>query len=140
MSEEIVNRETAEADFDRFAEAWCLDTDIGSMEEEDRDSFVALKRRLVSTIIAGKLAVAGDGEELAYTLRFPKTDGITVLTCNVPPGSALVALDRHKDRQNMTKLNTYLAAMCKTNPAVFVQMDGRDLKVIQAIATIFLAS
>ena len=42
--------------------------------------------------------------------------------------------------KNIAKLNAYLGSMCKTNPAVFVQMDGRDLKVIQAIATIFLAS
>ncbi len=58
----------------------------------------------------------------------------------VPPGSAQVAFDKLKDRQKIGKLNAYMASMCKTNPVIFSRMDGRDLKIVQAVATIFLAS
>jgi len=140
MSEEVVNRETAESDFERFATAWCLDTDTASMPEEDSDTFADLKRKIVSVISGGYLAVSDDGEQLCYQLRFPTTEGLTELMMRVPPGSAQVAFDKLKDRQKIGKLNAYMAAMCKTNPAVFSRMDGRDLKIVQAVATIFLAS
>lgn len=141
MSEEKVNRETAESDFDRFAEAWCLDTDTAAMKDEDSDSFEGLKRKLVSAIMGGHLDVDGSGGTvLTYRLRFPQTGGLTELTMHVPSGAALVAFDKLKERQAIGKLNAYMAAMCSTNPAMFVQMDGRDLKIFQAVATIFLAS
>jgi len=139
MSEEKVNRETAEGDFDRFAEAWCLDTDTASMKEEDADSFEGLKRKLINAIIGGHLDVEGDSG-LTYRLQFPKTDGLTELAMRVPPGAALVAFDKLKERQAIGKLNAYMGSMCKQNPAIFSQMDGRDLKIVQAVATIFLAS
>jgi len=139
MSEERVNRETAESDFDRFAEAWCLDTDTASMREKDSDSFEDLKRKIVSAIMGGHLDVAGDSG-LTYRLQFPQTGGITELEMRIPPGSALVAFDKFKEQQAIAKLNAYMAAMCKQNPAIFSQMDGRDLKIVQAVATIFLAS
>lgn len=140
MSEEVVNRETAESDFDRFAEAWCLDTDTASMKDEDADSFKGLKRKLINAIAGGRLAVAEDGGVLIYQLQFPQTGGLTELEMRVPPGAALVAFDKLKERQAIGKLNAYMGSMCEQNPAIFSQMDGRDLKIVQAVATIFLAS
>ena len=77
MSEEqAVNEQTAEADFERFATTWCLDFDIASMDEDGAQSFNVLKRRIVTAIMGGHLAVDLDGSELTYRLRFPNVEGL----------------------------------------------------------------
>jgi hypothetical protein len=137
---DVVAEDQAQADFDRFAEAWLLDTDVDTMPEEDAQSFETLERKLLRAIREGVLSVSGDGVELEYKIRFPLTNGADVLTIRPPTGAALMSFDRLKDRQNIAKLNAYMGSMCKTAPQVFARMDGRDLKIIQAVATIFLAS
>jgi hypothetical protein len=139
-AENAVNETTAVIDFARFAKAWRLDYHVETMKEEDADSFEALKRKLMNAILDGSLGVSGDGVMLTYTIQFPLENGETELEMRPPTGEALVMFDRLKDRQNIAKLNSYMASMCKTNPAIFVRMDGRDLKIFQAVATIFLAS
>ena len=126
--------------FDRFAETWRLDSDTASMNEESRDSFEDLRRKIMRAIQAGQLTVDDTGDTLTYTLGFPKTDGIAELTIRVPMGAALIAWDKFKERQAIHRLNSYMASMCRTNPAVFSAMDQRDLKIVQAVAQLFLGS
>lgn len=140
MLEERVDSETARNEFDRFAETWRLDSDTESMGEESRDSFEDLRRKLTRSIRSGHLTVDETGEVLTYTLGFPKTDGITELNIRVPMGAALIAWDKFKERQAIHRLNSYMASMCRTNPAVFSKMDQRDLKIVQAVAQLFLGS
>ena len=140
MPERTVDEETAGLEFDRFAEAWCLDSDTVAMDEEDRDTFNTLRRKLVRAIGFGFLTVDESGEKLTYALRYPRTGGLTELELRPPLGSALTDLDKYKERQAMHKLNSYLASVCRTNPAVFSQMDQRDLKIPQAVITLFLGS
>lgn len=139
-TENTLGPEVAEAEFARFAAAWRLDTDVSTMREEDRDSFEGLQRKLTGAIARGELTVSVDGEQLEYALQFPVTDGITQLTFGVPRGNAIANWDKFKDRQAIAKLNAYMGSMCKTNPAIFSQMDGRDLKIAQAVAQLFLGS
>ncbi|MEE9393704.1 MAG: hypothetical protein V3W41_14470 [Planctomycetota bacterium] len=129
----------AEAEFERFAASWDLDTDTASMEEEDRKSFEDLQRKLVRKIVSGSLAIGDDGCA-TYTLMHPKSDVLTEVTFSVPTGAAVVGWDKYKDRQNVHKLNAFMGACTKQAPATFAAMDFRDLKVCQAVALLFLAS
>lgn len=135
-----VAAEVAEVEFGRFVEAWDLDVEVDEMNEEDRDTFAPLKRRLIRQIMAGRLVVSENGETLTYQLRFPIGDNAE-LVANLPTGGAILQFDRHKDRHNVAKLNAYMGSMCGVAPALFgAHMKGSDLKVVQAIATLFLAS
>ncbi len=138
MKENKVAPKVAEAEFDRFAEAWDLDSDTASMEEEDRQGFEALKRRLIRKIESGHLTVDGEGM-ISYMLIEPQGDTAS-LTFKRPTGHALVVWDRFKDRQQIHKLNAFMGSMTGQAPALFAEMDGRDLKVCQAVAQLFLGS
>ncbi len=135
-----IDLQTAAQEFSRWADAWDLDADVDSMTEEDRSSFESLQRRLMRAISKGSLVVFEDAESLVYTLLNPKVQGIETLTCSMPTGRAVLGWDRYKDRQSIHKLNSFMGAMCGVEPSVFGSMDGRDLKVIQAVAQLFLGS
>lgn len=135
-----ITREVAEVEFDRFADTWDLDTDVAAMLDEDRDSFNPLKQRLVRKIMQGRLTVNEDGSELTYTLS-QAIGEVAQMTAKIPTGGAILQFDKHKDRHNVAKLNAFMGSMCSCAPALFGQtMLGTDLKVMQAIATLFLAS
>ena len=53
--------EVAQEEYERFAEAWDLDTDVDAMNEEDRKSYEALERLLLRNIQAGSLTVDEGG-------------------------------------------------------------------------------
>ena len=140
MSDGIgIDMETAVSEFDRFAAAWRLDSDVDSMEEEDRQSFEGQKRKLVAELMAGRLSVTDTGE-LDYVAARPNIDSAATIHFNFPTGAAMVAWDKFKDRQNMGKMNAWLGSVTKQPPVVFATMDGADLKVCQAVAVLFLAS
>jgi len=141
MSEKIAV-EVAESEFQRFADEWCLDDDTASMEEEDRQSFDGLRRRLVRSIVDGSLVVNGaeDGTTLTYQLERSEFESLAEITFKVPKGDAVLSWDKFKDRQSIHKLNAFMGAMVNQNPMIFSRMDARDLKVCQAVAQLFLGS
>lgn len=140
MAGEKMGQDVADAEFDRFAAAWDLDTDVATMNEEDRDGFESLKRRLTRAVIAGRLVVGDDGNDLNYALGFSSFESLTTIRFQPPGGEAVLVWDKYKDRQNIHKLNAFLGSMTGENPAVFTKMDGRDLKVCQSVAQLFLGS
>ncbi|MCP4677091.1 MAG: hypothetical protein GY854_16565, partial [Deltaproteobacteria bacterium] len=46
--------EVADDEFDRFAAAWDLDTDVDTMSEEDVDGFSQNSRKIVRQIMNGR--------------------------------------------------------------------------------------
>ena len=62
------------------------------------------------------------------------------VTFHMPTGNSLLTWDKYKERQQMHKLNAFMGSVTKVAPAIYSKMDGRDLKVCQAVAQLFLAS
>lgn len=135
-----ITLEVAEAEFERFAARWDLDSAVEEFEDEDdRKSFLDLRRRLVRKIMSGLLVVGGDGE-LSYELMNPVSDQFTSVRFKMPTGAAMIAWDKFKDRQNVHKFNAFLGACTGQTPAMFAKMQLSDYKVCQAVALLFLGS
>ena len=139
MSDVKIAPEMAELEFERFVEVWDLDGEVAEMEEEDRVSFNGLKRKLMRVLISGDLVVNEDAT-LTYCLRYPTLDSLKELKFEIPKGDAMVSWDKFKDRQNIAKLNSFIGSMTRQSPAIFAAVDGRDLKICQAVALLFLGS
>jgi hypothetical protein len=139
MGESKVAKEVAEEEFNRFAEAWDLDSDVSTMEEEDRQSFEVVKRRVVRKIESGHLTVDEAGTP-TYRPMAPTLDSAAEIVFTLPTGQALIQWDKFKDRQQIHKLNAFMGSMTGQPPVLFAKMDGRDLKVCQSIAQLFLGS
>lgn len=134
-----ISKDAAEHEFGRLVDSWELDGDTSSMDDEDRDSFEALKRRVVLAICKGRLSIEDDGT-VSYELLAPKVPDVPALSFRVPTGSAVLSWDKYKERQSIHKLNAFMGEMSGQSPAVFASMDGRDLKIVQALAQLFLGS
>jgi len=134
-----INLKTAEAEFLRFVEAWDIDADLEDMEVEDQKSFEDQKRRIVKAIKKGRAIISDDGKTVEYKLLEPVHDH-TSIKMKIPRGSSFMAMDRYKEKQQIHKMNAFMASSSGLPVQVFSNMDGRDLKFCMGIALLFLAS
>ena len=134
----VIDQETAEAEFARFTDEWDIDDNVDAMSGEDRESFEQIQNRIIKQITKGSAVVDVDGN-ITYTLKHPK-GSTTEVVFRVPGGDAYMAMDKFKDRQNMHKLYAFMGVMTKLPPAIFGNMDGRDIKFCQGVTLLFLGS
>ncbi len=142
MTEEqwVVAPKVAELEFERFTNMWRVDTDLEGLDEEDVKSFESTKRKIVNAICRGTLTVDETGEVLNYRIEFPAITGLESLKISPPTGAAIAKWDRFKERDQVKKIYASMGDICNCNPAIFNTMDMRDLKVLQAVSTLFLVS
>lgn len=131
-----VDQEMAEAEFMRFIDAMDLELDE-SADAEDRSDFIALKNKLVKAISKGSLIIDESGQPV-YTPE--RTEDVKPLTFYEPTGANLVAMDKRKPGEDISKFNAVMAEMCKVHPKVFSKLKFKDYKLCQSIVTLFLAS
>lgn len=132
QEENVVDREVAEQEFERFADAMDLDVDPAGMDDDDRRGFEREKRIFLRAVQAGRLVVDEAGQPV-YT---PK--GGEPITFYEPTGATLMEMDRVKQGKAMKQTSVLLAAMTKQSPPRFANMKLRDYKVCQAIMAFFM--
>lgn len=133
----VVAKEVAEAEFDRFLESMDLvdKCDAKNMDADDAKSFADVKRTIIRAMETGHLVVDEKGQPV-YT---PKLGDTTPITFREPKGSDLMAIDQAKKGADALKGMKILAAMTGENPSRFAEMVMRDLSVCQAVQLVFLA-
>jgi len=130
-----VDSETAENEFNRFVDMMDLDLDATFMDEEDRKGLELQKRRIVRSIQSGALVINDEGEPVFTPQR---SNEIEALTFHEPTGSAFMAMDKRKKNEDVSKMYAVMAEMSKVHSNVFSKLKGSDLKVCQAVVTLFL--
>lgn len=138
MEDTVIDLETAQREFARFVDEWDIDDNVDSMSGEDRESFEQIQNRIISQVVKGTAVIDEEGN-ITYTLKYPK-GSTTSIVFKVPGGDAYIAMDKFKDRQSMHKLNAFMGVMTKLPPAIFGNMDGRDIKFCQGVTSLFLGS
>lgn len=134
-----VDEETAAADFDRLVDVWDLDMDVKTAD--DRQSLDDIRQRLEREIIRGRAYINDEGNYV-YTIQYPlqggkaPTDPDMVFT--VPDGSTWLKLDGHKEQATMRRTMEMIGGMTHRPAAFFTRVDGRDMKLLQAVAGLFL--
>lgn len=141
MSNFVIDFETANDEFERFCEAWELDIDEATMNDEEKVDYQGLKNKIVKAIRKGRLCLLDD-ETLEYTIsektKNEKKAG-QKLTIKRPEGSTYLSMDRYKDNQGVHKFYAILGEMTGHDPRYFSDFDGIDLKPLQAVVSLFLA-
>jgi hypothetical protein len=135
MNTPKVAADVAEAEFARFVESMDLDVDTSRMNDEDRQSFEQQKTRIVRAMMDGRVVINERGEPVFY----PTSGKPSELVFHEPEGAALMAMDNRKKGHDVSKMFAVMAEQTKVPSAVFASMPMRDLKIVQAIATLFLA-
>jgi hypothetical protein len=132
-----ISRELAESEFIRYLDANGIDHDEAGMNEGEKESFFAIKRRFVSACMKGQVEV--DEKKLKYTIsNFSPEAGRTIVITR-PAGKALMAMDGYKDGQNVGKLQAFLGSMTGEAASFFTKLDIVDWFFFRDIAICFLS-
>lgn len=126
--------EVAESEFERFVSTMDLDISTDGMDDDDKKDLSLQKGRVVASIMGGSLVINEDGEPI-FT---PQREDGEAITFHEPTGAALMAMDRKKQSEEISKMFAAMAAITKTHSKVFSKMKMADLKVCLAITTLFL--
>lgn len=134
---DALSREASEAEFQRFCDAMDLVFDVERMDADDKSGFEKLRNLFVRMVQNGSLVV-GDNGEPVYTPRHDANK--SPITFKVPTGAAMIAMDKEAKGQDAARSFAFMAETTGELRVRFGKMDGRDLKVCNAIAGLFLAS
>ena len=80
-----------------------------------------------------------DDESFKYTCKKPVAPDSEIIPIVRPKGDNYLDMDRYKDKQSIHKKNAVLAGMIKMPSNFISKMDGIDLKILDAVLTLFLA-
>ena len=133
---EIVAREVAEEEFNRFCDDMDIDRDLSKMDEDDTKGFNDNKDLIVNAIMDGRL-VLNDDSEPVYTPKRGKQDN--PLTFREPTGATFMAMDRKKSGQDVGKMIALMDEITRSAPGTCARLKGVDFKVARSIVTLFLA-
>jgi hypothetical protein len=137
----VVDRETAIIDFETFCNDWYIGYDTSIMTEDDQVNFEKVKQQIILAIRDGRLCYNRDDETFLYIISGKLSKDLVgeQITIRRPKGDGYMEMDRFKDGQNMRKVYAMLSTMIG-HPVQFIsRLDGIDLKIIQAVQTLFLA-
>jgi len=140
---EKIDLATATAEFERFCEDWDIDTDVDEFDQEERIDYEKLKRQIIRKIKSGNL-IYNDDESLTYhvvkPLKGETEPPAEPLTIKRTRGDSWMNMDNYKEKQQVHRGMSKVAAMCEKNLSWFSNLDDVDVKVLQAIQNLFLAS
>lgn len=125
-----VDAESAELEFERFADLQDLDLDTSVMDDEDKKSFDDAKRKVILAIQKGALIFDDDGLPVFTPIR---SEDKTPIKFREPSGSTVTAMDRRKKGEDMAKTIAALAQLTQEVPQRYNNMSLRDLKVCTAL-------
>lgn len=134
-----IDIETAEDEFQRFCDAWEIDIDESSLNEDEKLDIQKFKRQIIKSIRLGRLCFNSD-ESLTYTFseKSVRQSGQNIIIKR-PKGAAYLGMDQFKDQASAHKTYSILAMMTGKAISFFADIDGIDLKPLQAIMTLFLS-
>lgn len=134
---DAIDKETAEAEFNRFVEEMDLDLDTADMDAEDLTAFNKQKSKIVRAIQKGNLLVNDKGEAV-YTPCHARSKHLDAITFHERTGASLMAMDGKKKNHDVSKTYAVMADMCKVHPSVFAGLVGADIKVCEALFALLM--
>lgn len=142
----------AEEEFARFAESWNIDTELDYMPEEDQDSFLPLKRRIIRALHLGAnpsdqgphpgSAIVNVDGDIEYKLK-QKIGDLVAVTIRRPSGHSIYEMDKVKIASKTIAKTNKIYADAMGIPSSYLassKMDGIDYKFIQGVYLLFFAS
>lgn len=130
--QDAIPMDMAKLEFERMCEAYRIDTDMSSEDEESEKGFEELKAKLCKAFVRGDLVLDDNGRP-AYT-----TGAGTRLAFKPFTGAMLLAMDKAKKDDNTRKMYLFLSEITDGG-LVPSKLDKRDTNVLFALGSLFLA-
>ena len=132
-----ITEQIAEQDFTRWAINHRLDLDESLMDDEDRDSFIKLRRRVIRSIMYGDLII--NEEDLAvYTPHHKNSVRQEPIIFNDRSGASMLSGTKINKNDDGKKAYAVMGDMCKVHPSTFANLHGDDIKVCEALFALLM--
>jgi len=135
MAKEVLARDAAEAELQRFFDEMDLVFNLDAMDAEDQAGIKGLKEVCIRSLQIGRLTIDDKGQPV-FT---PKGQDAKPIVFREPTGADLMSMDMQKRNHSVAKSYAVMASQTRENITRFSKMGTSDLKVCQAISMLFLA-
>ena len=133
MSEEL-----AREDLEKWADA--NDIDLFATGPNGEKILDAGAAKLIKAIQKGRLVLTDDNEfEYTISEKSPKGYAGEKLLIKAPSGAAYMAMDRFKEQEGFHKTAALLSATTGQDVAFFSKIHNTDFKVLNTVASFFIA-
>lgn len=135
-----MSKETANRDFESWADALGIEYDMDGMNTEEKSDFERLKSPIIKAIVDGRCVV--DGNSLEYTIKTcAAAEGLAGRNVKIgaPSGAIYSGMDGYKETQNVHRLNGAMSAMTGLDVGIFPKLDLRDYSFFKAVVQLFLS-
>lgn len=130
-----ISVELAELELDGFAKAMDLDLDPSGKSDEDKADMLDSKRTVIRAIRKGSVVIEGG----LPTFTPQRSEDTTPVTFYEPTGATLMAIDKARAGEDVSKTFKVLVDLTKTTtPKTFAKMKLNDVKVCVAIMGLFM--
>ena len=133
-----LEKKAAEEEFNKWADNFYLDRDIESMDSEEADDFIKIKKQFMLALRIGRISIDEEGD-LTLKLIKPFGDKEELVFAQEFNSTAFIKMDRHKEKESMKKTLSFLGGWTKTDPKQLYRLDARDMKLCLSLTTLFLA-
>lgn len=121
-----LKKEIAEAEFKQWTEYFRINTDVDSMDLEDKKEFNTIKDKFVYHLQKGFTSITEEGN-LQLHLEDKVGEKDKFVFRRKFKGSAFVIMDRYKENQTIHKSIAFLAAWIGWDPKNIMKCDAKDV-------------
>lgn len=132
MSEEKINRQVAEEEFERFKSFMRLRLDREGMDENERRDVNEDVQILIEEIMAGRLSIDDDGHPIVHP-----GEGFPDLVFSKPTGRSVAVIDKKKEAHKVAQQFALIAELCGTAPSIIQRMDWDTIDICARIVGLF---
>ncbi len=137
MTDQVITKEIAELEFDRFIDLMDIDIDESTLDDEDKTAFNKQKSRMIKSMMRCALVISEDGEAI-YTPWKSGDDRSSPITFHERTGASVMAADGKKKGHDAAKTYAVMADMTKQNAKLFANLKGPDIKTCEAIFALLM--
>lgn len=134
---EVVSKEMAEHEFERFLDIWDIDAELKESSMETQDQFEKQRDRFIKELCSGNVSINDEGH-VFYKLKYPKAEGsLTSLTFKAEKANKAI-MDKFKEHELLKKTSAYVGTLTEQPPRTYLNLDSRDQKFPEVIVALFL--
>lgn len=135
MTDLVVAKEAAEADFERLCKIRRVDIDETDMSEKEVESLTKMRRAVVKAITRGELVV----EENGVVIYTPPVPDAKPLSFRLAKASHLMATDNSQGKGNHHQMIATIASLTGWTANDLSKLDPPDYTFCAQLAGLFLA-
>lgn len=128
-----VAEDVAASEFSRMCAAFRVDEDTSEFDEDELESWKALRDPIVRDMRLGLIIVDAEGRP-SYT-----PPGGKAITFNPPTGATLMALETHGKGKDISNSVAAMSEMTGVNKGDYSRMPVRDFRACMRLANLFLS-